>query len=192
MPPLLIVARFLQILLSSGAHLSRYLLQSIIGHYTRSSSLFYNRQMWCRALPFSIFAYIVKLGAEKFGDNVDVSKGQDDGTVFSSWLDGRKYAPKFTGLKAREQEQTWQTEQWNTVSTVFEKYGFIPFRYEHKTSLPVHLPPLTCGSDTSSSPRVCPSFVYISSITDSKYPLTRILSWSVFPWPSRWNPDCSL
>jgi hypothetical protein len=74
-----------QILLSSGATLSRYLIQVAIHHYFRTTSHPFIKTTWVRTVPFPVFTYFLKVASEVYGE-IPLAKGEDDGSVFSSFL----------------------------------------------------------------------------------------------------------
>ncbi|KAF8583350.1 hypothetical protein K439DRAFT_1634534 [Ramaria rubella] len=105
--------RVLDILLTSGAHLSRYLLQTAIHHYFRTTAHFI-KHPWARTLPLPVFTHFMNLG-RRFGADVPLAKGEDDGSVFLGWLKER-VSPGFgkkVGVEA--------------IKGLFEKYGFMVF-----------------------------------------------------------------
>ena len=73
-----------QVLLSSGAHLSRYLVQVAVHHYFRSVCPFI-KTPWVRTLSLSTFSHFLKLSSERFG-TINTSKGEDDGSVFRHFI----------------------------------------------------------------------------------------------------------
>ncbi|KAH8104584.1 hypothetical protein BXZ70DRAFT_596840 [Cristinia sonorae] len=101
------------ILLSSGAHISRYLIQCVIQHYYRSL-LPWIKTSWVRSLDFTVLNHLLALAGEKFG-NIPVGKNDDDGAKFVSLLKESRIPP----------EQ--RTVKWDTVKEIVEKYQFIPF-----------------------------------------------------------------
>jgi hypothetical protein len=109
-------------MLSSGAHMSRYLLQCVIGHFTRGAPIKWIRSNWSRSLSYSTFSRFVTIGAEKYGDQVDVSKGSDDASVIEAFVSRKKR----TSVKD-EAHCLWETREWIKIQEIFEKYGFIPF-----------------------------------------------------------------
>jgi len=56
-----------KILLTSGAHLSRYLIQIAIHHYFHTQAHFI-KSPWVRNVPLRVFAYFLKLAQEKYGE----------------------------------------------------------------------------------------------------------------------------
>ena len=56
-----------QILLSSGAQLSRYLIQIAIHHYFHTQSHFIKTQ-WVRNVPLRVFIYFLKIAEERYGE----------------------------------------------------------------------------------------------------------------------------
>jgi hypothetical protein len=74
----------MQVLLSSGAHLSRYLVQVVAHHYFRSFCPFI-KTPWVRTLSLSTLSHFLKLSAERFG-TINMAKGEDDGSVFRHFI----------------------------------------------------------------------------------------------------------
>ncbi|KAF8513762.1 hypothetical protein JB92DRAFT_3116073 [Gautieria morchelliformis] len=109
----LVNERVLDILLTSGAHFSRYLLQIAIHHYFRTTAHFI-KHPWARTLPLPVFTHFMNLGRQ-FGADVPLAKGEDDGAVFLGWLKER-ISP---GLGKKVDLQV--------IKTLFEKYGFMVF-----------------------------------------------------------------
>src|SRR6266404_795222 len=73
-----------QVLLSSGAHLSRYLVQVAVHHYFRTFCPFI-KTPWVRTLSLSTFSHFLKLSSERFG-TINMIKGEDDGSVFRHFI----------------------------------------------------------------------------------------------------------
>ncbi|KZV83443.1 hypothetical protein EXIGLDRAFT_683841 [Exidia glandulosa HHB12029] len=82
--------RTIDILLSSGAHVSRYLAQAVVQHACRKSVQFV-KGPWARTLPFPVFAHFLHKVAQLY-PNVDISKGEDDGSVFLRWIQQYKFS----------------------------------------------------------------------------------------------------
>ncbi|THH16562.1 hypothetical protein EW146_g4100 [Bondarzewia mesenterica] len=106
--------RVIDILLSSGAHLSRYLVQTAIHHFYRTSVPFI-KTPWVRNIPLSTFAYFQKVASERLGGDVSPCKNEDDGTVFSHFIKESRFPPNSRFVKLE------------TIIEMFEKYKFIPF-----------------------------------------------------------------
>ncbi|KAF9483532.1 hypothetical protein BDN70DRAFT_873849 [Pholiota conissans] len=105
--------RVLDILLTSGAHLSRYLIQIAIHHYFYTQAHFIKTQ-WVRNVPLRVFAYFLKLAEEKYGE-IPRGKGEDDGSLFTTFLKENRLS---TAMK---------TVTWEVVRTLLDTYNFIPF-----------------------------------------------------------------
>ena len=73
-----------QVLLSSGAHLSRYLVQIAVHHYFRSLCPFI-KTPWVRTLSLSTFGHFLKQSSGRFG-TINTAKGEDDGAVFRNFI----------------------------------------------------------------------------------------------------------
>ncbi|PCH40094.1 hypothetical protein WOLCODRAFT_136650 [Wolfiporia cocos MD-104 SS10] len=104
--------KVLDILLSSGAHLSRYLAQCAIHHYFRTQVPFI-KSPWVRTMSLPVFTHFMTLAARLYGD-IPVGKGDDDGTIFTLLLKTSRF-PAARSVK------------WETMKEVLEKYKFIPF-----------------------------------------------------------------
>ncbi|KDR82830.1 hypothetical protein GALMADRAFT_220831 [Galerina marginata CBS 339.88] len=108
-----VTERVLDILLSSGAHLSRYLIQVAIHHYFYTHSHFVKTN-WVRHVPLHVIAYFLKLAQQRYGE-IPWAKGEDDGSIFTTFLkESRLPAPM-------------KTVTWETIKTLMETYNFIPF-----------------------------------------------------------------
>ncbi|KAG6831944.1 hypothetical protein H0H92_006545 [Tricholoma furcatifolium] len=59
--------RVLDILISSGAHISRYLVQVAMHHYFHTASHFI-KTSWVRNVPFGVFTYFLKVAEGMYGD----------------------------------------------------------------------------------------------------------------------------
>ncbi|KAI0071695.1 hypothetical protein K474DRAFT_1686956 [Panus rudis PR-1116 ss-1] len=102
----------IDILLSSGAHFSRYLVQCIIQHYFRSHVPFIKTH-WVRTLDFSLVNHLLSIAADRFGD-VPVGKGEDDGSSLSALLIESR-------LPLEHRSVTWEA-----AKDIVEKYKFMP------------------------------------------------------------------
>ncbi|KAF8158160.1 hypothetical protein B0H34DRAFT_443560 [Crassisporium funariophilum] len=105
--------RVLDILLSSGAHLSRYLIQIAIHHYFHTQAHFI-KSPWVRNVPLRVFAYFLKLAEEKYGE-IPRGKGEDDGSVFTMFLKEARFPPQLKSIT------------WENVKEIMDTYNFIPF-----------------------------------------------------------------
>ncbi|KAJ7212114.1 hypothetical protein GGX14DRAFT_447478 [Mycena pura] len=105
----------LDILIASGAHLSRYLVQVAIHHYFHAHSHFIKPSTpWVRNVSLDTFSYFLKLAADKYGD-IPRGKGEDDGTLFSTFIKEAKFP-----LES-------QRVSWEVIRDIFENYHFMPF-----------------------------------------------------------------
>ncbi|TFK64618.1 hypothetical protein BDN72DRAFT_254986 [Pluteus cervinus] len=109
----LLTERVLDILLASGARLSRYLIQIAIHHYFHTQAHFI-KTPWVRNVSFRVFIYILTL-AEKLYGEIPRGKQEDDGYIFSSFLKESRYPPQMKFVA------------WEDVRDILEKYHFIPF-----------------------------------------------------------------
>ncbi|KAI0648012.1 hypothetical protein C8Q79DRAFT_999501 [Trametes meyenii] len=105
--------RVIDILLSSGAHLSRYLVQCAMHHYFRTQVPFIKTR-WVRTIPLPVFSYFLSIAARMYGD-IPVAKGEDDGCILSLLLKQSRFPSEY------------RAAQWEQVRDVVEKYKFIPF-----------------------------------------------------------------
>ncbi|KAF5369469.1 hypothetical protein D9758_002713 [Tetrapyrgos nigripes] len=105
--------RVIDILISSGAHLSRYLVQVAIHHYFYTQSHFIKTQ-WVRTVGLGPFSHLLQLASTRYGE-IPRAKGLDDGSVFSSYLKESRYPPSMRQIK------------WETIREIMETYHFMPF-----------------------------------------------------------------
>ncbi|RDB17847.1 hypothetical protein Hypma_000771 [Hypsizygus marmoreus] len=105
--------RVLDILLMSGAHLSRYLIQVAMHHYFYTQSHFI-KTPWVRNVPLRVFTYFMKLAEEMYGE-IPRGKGEDDGSVFSNFLKESRLLP---GMKSIS---------WESIRDILKEYNFMPF-----------------------------------------------------------------
>jgi hypothetical protein len=109
-------------MISSGAKVSRYLIQSVIGHYTKSNVVKHIRGPWCRSMKFTSFAHWVNLGASRYGDAVEVTKGKDDAALIENYIVLKSRALHDSNISHETLEA-----RWVEVREIFEKYEFVPF-----------------------------------------------------------------
>ncbi|KAL4073230.1 hypothetical protein V8B97DRAFT_2023022 [Scleroderma yunnanense] len=76
--------KVIDILIASGAHISRYLVQVAIHHFYRSAVHFI-KTIWVRSMPLPVFSYFQKVTSELFGE-IPVGKNEDDGSIFGVFL----------------------------------------------------------------------------------------------------------
>lgn len=139
-------------MLSSGAHMSRYLLQCVIGHFTRGAPFKWIRGDWSRSLSYSVFSRFVSIGVDNYGDQVDVSKGNDDASVIEAFVSRKKRA----SIKD-DAHCLWEAREWINIQEIFEKYGFIPFDDRvSKGAFPLHS--IRTGFTMTTRTPPCPSF----------------------------------
>ncbi|KAJ8080580.1 hypothetical protein PM082_017414 [Marasmius tenuissimus] len=105
--------RVLDILITSGAHLSRYLIQVAIHHYFHTQSHFIKTQ-WVRSVPLPVFTHFLQLASKRY-DEIPRGKGQDDGSLFALFLNESRYPP------------SQKRVPWETIRDIIEKYHFFPF-----------------------------------------------------------------
>lgn len=116
--------KVIDILISSGAYVSRYLVQVAIHHYFRSANHFI-KTAWVRNMSIPVFAHFMKVACGLF-DEVPLGKNEDDGYFFAVFLKESRLPPDMKSTK------------WETVRDIFGKYKFIPFSM--KDPLMVQLP----------------------------------------------------
>ena len=105
---LTVCAFYLQILISSGAHISRYLVQVAIHHFYRSAVHFI-KTVWVRSMPLPVFSYFQKVAAEMFSE-IPVGKNEDDGSIFSAFL------------KESRLPLHLRSKQWEDIRDILQKY----------------------------------------------------------------------
>ncbi|KAH7885344.1 hypothetical protein F5I97DRAFT_1884682 [Phlebopus sp. FC_14] len=105
--------RVIDILVSSGAYISRYLVQVAIHHYFRSASHFI-KTPWVRSIPLVVFTHFMKVTSGLF-DEIPLGKNEDDGYIFHSFLKESRFPPNAKSTK------------WEDVRDILDKYRFIPF-----------------------------------------------------------------
>lgn len=103
----------IDILLSCGAYLSRYLVQVAIHHYFRTQAHFV-KTTWVRSMPFQVFSYFMTVAADIYGD-IPVGKGEDDGSIFQSFLTESRFPTNLKSIR------------WEEIRDIIEKYKFMPF-----------------------------------------------------------------
>src|ERR1700712_4201354 len=103
-------------MISSGARISRYLIQSIIGHYTKSNPVKHIKGHWCRSMKYSSFAHFVSIGASRYGDDFELGKGVFDTRIIENYVTTK-----------RELGEDEVDERWLEVRAVFERFEFTPF-----------------------------------------------------------------
>ncbi|KIM43202.1 hypothetical protein M413DRAFT_18303 [Hebeloma cylindrosporum] len=105
--------RVLDILLSSGAHLSRYLIQVAMHHYFYTQTHFI-KTSWVKNIPLRVFAYFLKLSEDRYGE-IPRGKGEDDGSIFTTFLKESRLPPQMKSVT------------WETIKSLMDTYNFIPF-----------------------------------------------------------------
>jgi hypothetical protein len=97
-----------QILVSSGAYVSRYIIQVAIHHYFRSASHFI-KSPWVRLIPLPVFTHFMKITSALF-DELPLGKNEDDGYIFHSFL------------KESRLPQDLKSTKWEDVREILDKY----------------------------------------------------------------------
>lgn len=144
----LMTEKVVDILISSGAHLSRYLVQLAMHHHFRSYVPFI-KTPWVRSMSTTTFVYLLSVATKRYG-NIPTGKGEDDGTIFSEFLRESRYPTEQKHVK------------WEQVRDILEKYKFIPFCNKDPiaTQFPLAL---------AIEPRLLPLAVANGFTMDSKY-----------------------
>ncbi|KAH6912697.1 hypothetical protein BKA70DRAFT_1559177 [Coprinopsis sp. MPI-PUGE-AT-0042] len=103
----------IDILLSSGAHLSRYLVQIAMHHYFYTQAHFI-RTPWVRSVPLGVFVYFMQVAQARYGD-IPRGKGEDDGSLFMAFLKENRFPSHLRSVT------------WENIMEILEKYKFMPF-----------------------------------------------------------------
>lgn len=144
----LITPRVLDILISSGAHLSRYLVQVAMHHYFHTTSHFI-KTPWVRSVELKVFLYFIELATTKYND-IPRGKGDDDGSIFLSFIKESRFPSHLRHIN------------WETIRDILDKYHFIPF--SNKDPIMAQFP-LALALE----PRLLPYAVANGFYMDSKY-----------------------
>ncbi|THH01557.1 hypothetical protein EW026_g1174 [Hermanssonia centrifuga] len=112
-------------LLSSGAHLSRYLVQCAMHHFYRTAQVPFIKTPWVRSMDLRVFTYFQKIAVDLYG-NVPLGKGDDDGSLFESIIKESRFPIEQRSIK------------WETLRDILEKFKFIPFC--HKDAMMANFP----------------------------------------------------
>ncbi|KAI0034641.1 hypothetical protein K488DRAFT_45049, partial [Vararia minispora EC-137] len=102
-----------QILLTSGAHISRYLVQLAVHHYFRTPVPFI-KHPWVKLLPLPVFAHFLNLATTHLGD-FSTTKGEDDGSVFCLFV------------KESRMPAGSRTVNADVIVEMLARYKFMPF-----------------------------------------------------------------
>ncbi|TFK52615.1 hypothetical protein OE88DRAFT_1807498 [Heliocybe sulcata] len=109
----LMTDKVIDILISCGAYLSRYLVQVAIHHYFRTQAHFI-KTTWVRSMPFPVFSYFMIVASRIYGD-IPTGKGEDDGSIFTSFLTESRFPSALKSVP------------WEEIKEIIEKYKFMPF-----------------------------------------------------------------
>ncbi|KAF8645256.1 hypothetical protein AX16_008081 [Volvariella volvacea WC 439] len=109
----IVTERVLDVLLSSGAHISRYLVQIAIHHYFYTQSHFI-KMPWVRNVPLRVFLHLLSLAERRYGE-IPRGKSEDDGYIFTAFLKESRFPSHM------------RTVGWETIKEMLEKYHFMPF-----------------------------------------------------------------
>ncbi|PFH54082.1 hypothetical protein AMATHDRAFT_53891 [Amanita thiersii Skay4041] len=144
----LVTERVLDILVASGAHMSRYLVQIAMHHYFYTHSHFI-KSTWVRKVPLRVFTYFLALAENCYGD-IPRGKNDDDGTLFVNFLKESRFPTDLRSIT------------WETIREILEKYKFMPLC--NKDPIMSRLP-LALAVE----PRLLPYAVANGFYMDSKY-----------------------
>ncbi|TFK40782.1 hypothetical protein BDQ12DRAFT_770762 [Crucibulum laeve] len=99
----------LDMLLTTGAHLSRYLVQIAIHHYFHTQAHFI-KTPWVRTMSLKVFVYFMHLAEKKYGE-IPHGKGEDDGSMFMAFLKESRMPPASKFIS------------WEIIKDILEKYN---------------------------------------------------------------------
>ncbi|CEL62481.1 hypothetical protein RSOLAG1IB_04837 [Rhizoctonia solani AG-1 IB] len=112
----LVDKQMLDIMVKNGAHISRYLIQSMMQYRSHTAPHSFIKKHWSHSLSFESILHLLNIAADRMGyKEVEWSKNSDDGSVFRQWLMDKKSLGGRTRV------------DWEVIREMFEKYGFIPF-----------------------------------------------------------------
>jgi hypothetical protein len=115
----------LQILISSGAHISRYLIQVAMHHFFHTQSHFI-KTSWVRSVPLTVFTHFLKLASERYGD-IPRGKSEDDGSILASFLKESRFPSHLRRIS------------WETIRDILETYHVCTCHLFRRSSLLLHL-----------------------------------------------------
>ncbi|KAK7048365.1 hypothetical protein R3P38DRAFT_2868905 [Favolaschia claudopus] len=144
----LVTPRVLDILISSGAHLSRYFVQVAFHHFFHCNSHFL-KIPWVRNISWDAWNHFMTLAVAQFHE-IPRGKNEDDGTIFTTFIKEAKFPAEA------------QSVSWEVIRDMFEKYLFIPFC--QRDPLMVQLPLVL-----AIEPRLLPYAVANGFEMDEKY-----------------------
>ncbi|KAK2465335.1 hypothetical protein APHAL10511_002689 [Amanita phalloides] len=144
----LMTERVIDILLASGAHMSRYLVQIAIHHYFYSHSHFI-KGVWVRNVPLRVFSYFLTIAERRYGE-IPRGKHDDDGNLFVAFL------------KESRLPSEMKSVNWETIRDILQTYKFMPLC--NKDPIMSRLP-LALAVE----PRLLPYAVANGFYMDSKY-----------------------
>ncbi|GJE98319.1 hypothetical protein PsYK624_145460 [Phanerochaete sordida] len=110
----LMTPKVIDILLSSGAHISRYLVQCAMHHYYRTAQVPFIKTPWVRSMDLDVFTYFQAAAVRLFG-SIPFGKGDDDGAIVEQVI-------KQSRLPAEQRKVKLES-----LLEILEKYKFIPF-----------------------------------------------------------------
>ncbi|KAJ6508787.1 hypothetical protein C8R45DRAFT_968704 [Mycena sanguinolenta] len=146
----LLTPRVIDILVASGAHVSRYLVQVACHHFFYCQSHFLKPSTpWVRNCSLDAFTHFIKICGDKF-DKIPRGKHEDDGALFATFIKEAKFPAESKSVS------------WETIRDIFQKYLFIPFslRDPLMSQLPLAL---------AIEPRLLPYAVANGFEMDAKY-----------------------
>ncbi|KAF8631081.1 hypothetical protein AX15_002682 [Amanita polypyramis BW_CC] len=144
----LMTERVIDILLASGAHMSRYLVQIAIHHYFYTHSHFI-KSTWVRNVPLRVFIYFLTIAEGRYGE-IPRGKSDDDGSLFVAFLKESRYPSEMKSVN------------WETIRDILQTYKFMPLC--NKDPIMSRLP-LALAVE----PRLLPYAVANGFYMDSKY-----------------------
>ncbi|KAM6494345.1 hypothetical protein JOM56_010706 [Amanita muscaria] len=144
----LVTERVIDILLESGAHMSRYLVQIAIHHYFHTHSHFI-KGTWVRSVSLRVFLYFLSIAERRYGE-IPRGKNDDDGSLFALFLKESRFPSEMKSVS------------WETIKDILETYKFMPLC--NKDPIMSRLP-LALAVE----PRLLPYAVANGFCMDSKY-----------------------
>ena len=137
-----------QILLASGAHMSRYLVQIAIHHYFYTHSHFI-KGTWVRNVPLRVFTYFLSIAERRYGEvprgkvcvcplrrfSMSYSfwrcrKNDDDGSLFVAFLKESRFPSEMKSVN------------WETIRDILQTYKV--YIYCHRDSSILIIPSSSC------------------------------------------------
>ncbi|EIN12632.1 hypothetical protein PUNSTDRAFT_97433 [Punctularia strigosozonata HHB-11173 SS5] len=107
----------IDVMLSSGALLSRYMIQLATHHYYRTAVSFI-KSNWVRTMPFPHWAHLNVVAARLYGDIPVQKPHEHDGNIFINFIKESRFTPESRSVAAED------------IRDILEKYKFIPFAHK--------------------------------------------------------------